>query len=122
MENIRMKQPAIFEAIYSKLSDKDTVTINKIKKLLTKSEYIDFKTYLRIFSKTLFRVYWKDLSYDKIRQIMVLRREFYIDDPTDIEEYNELIKYFESEEDYESCHKINNEHNKNKYNKINDKK
>jgi len=117
MEDIRMKQPAIFESIYSKLSDKDTVTINEIKDLLTHSEFVDFKTYIRIFSKTIFRVYRKDLPEDKIHQIMVLRREFYVDDPKDIEEYNELIEYFESEEDYESCQKINkikNEHNKNR--------
>jgi len=112
-----MKQPAIFESIYSKLSDKDTVTINEIKELLTKSEYVDFKTYLRIFSKTIFRVYRKDLTEEKIHQIMVLRREFYCDEPKDNEDYCELIEYFELCEDYESCQKINesrNEHNKNR--------
>ena len=112
-----MKQPAIFESIYSKLNDKDIVNIEEIKELLTKSEYVDFKTYLRIFSKTIFRVYRKDLTEDKIRQIMVLRREFYVDDPTDKDDYNELIEYFESYEDYESCQKINtvkNEHSKNR--------
>lgn len=111
-----MKQPAIFESIYGKLSDKDTVTINEIKELLTHSEFVDFKIYIRIFSKTIFRVYKEDLPEDKIHQIMVLRREFFIDDPTDKEEYSELIEYFESCEDYESCQKINkvkNEHNKN---------
>lgn len=101
-----MKQPAIFESIYSKLSDKDTVTINEIKNLLTQSEFVDFKTYVRIFSKTIFRVYKDTIPDEKIHQIMVLRREFYVDDPTDNEEYSELIEYFESEEDYLSCQKI----------------
>lgn len=112
-----MKQPAIFESIYGKLNNKDIVCINEIKELLTKSEFVDFKTYTRIFSKTIFRVYRKDLPEDKIHQIMVLRREFYADDPKDNEEYCELIEYFESCEDYESCQKINktkNEHNKNR--------
>lgn len=111
-----MKQPAIFDSIYSKLNNNDTVSINKIKELLTQSEFVDFKTYIRIFSKTIFRVYKKDLPEDKIHQIMVLRREFYVDDPTDKDEYSELIEYFESYEDYESCQKINkakNEYNKN---------
>lgn len=112
-----MKQPAIFESIYNKLTDKDIVHIEEIKELLTKSEFVDFKTYLRIFSKTMFRVYKKDFTEDKIRQIMVLRREFFVENPTDMEDYNELIEYFESYEDYESCQKINtikNEHSKNR--------
>lgn len=110
-----MKQPAIFKSIYDKLNDKDIVTINEIKTLLSQSEFVDFKTYIRIFSKTIFRAYYKELSDDKVHQIMVLRREFYIDEPTDNEEYSELIEYFESCEDYESCQKINK--SKNEYNK-----
>lgn len=107
MEKIGLKQPSIFESIYNKLNNKNVVTIKEIKELLTDSELIDFKVYLRIFSKTIFRVYSKDYSDDKIHQIMVLRREFYLDDPTDLEERNELIEHFESVEDYESCMKIN---------------
>ena len=101
-----MKQPAIFESIYNKLTDKETVSIDEIKTILTKSEFIDFKTYIRIFSKTIFRAYGKDLPKEKIRQIMVLRREIYIDDPSDKEEYTELIDFFELTEDYESCQKL----------------
>lgn len=110
-----MKQPAIFEYVYNKLIDKNSIEINDIKKVLGESDFRDFKTYIRIFSKTIFRVYYKDLTEDKIHQIMVLRREIYVDDPTDEEEYNELIEHFECVEDYESCLKINksrNEHNK----------
>lgn len=103
---IRMKQPAIFESIYNKLTDKKAVNIDEIKTLLSKSEFIDFKTYIRIFSKTIFRAYGKDLPEDKIHQIMVLRREVFIDDPVDKDEYNELIEHFESVEDYESCQKL----------------
>ena len=102
-----MKQPAIFESIYNKLIDKETVSIDEIKTILTKNEFIDFKTYIRIFSKTIFRAYGKDLPKDKIYQIMVLRREIYIDDPSDKEEYTELIDFFELTEDYESCLKLN---------------
>ena len=115
MTQIRMKQPAIFERIYRKLNDSDIPTVNKIRELLTQSEFIDFKTYLKIFSKTMFRVNHKEMSDNNIHQIMVLRREFYIDEPTDNDEFDELIKYFESDEDYESCQRITK--SKNEYNK-----
>lgn len=101
-----MKQPAIFESIYNKLTDKESVSIDEIKTILTKREFVDFKTYIRIFSKTIFRAYGKDLPKDKIYQIMVLRREIYIDDSTDEEEYRELIDFFELIEDYESCQRL----------------
>ena len=107
MSEVKMKQPSIFEHIYNKFVDKESVTMDEIKELLTKTELMDFKTYLRIFSKTIFRVYSKDFSSEKTRQIMVLRREFYCDDPSDKDEYKELIEYFEDVEDYESCQKIN---------------
>lgn len=110
-----MSQPKIVEFVYKKLSDKDSITIDDIKNALGESDFRNFKTYIRLFSKTIFRVYMNDLTEDKIRQIMVVRREIYIDDPTDEEEYCELIEYFEDVEDYESCLKINksrNEHNK----------
>jgi len=102
-----MKQPAIFESIYNKLNDKEPSSIDEIKNLLTNSEFRDFKTYIRIFSKTIFRIYYKEVTQNTIRKIMVLRREVYIDDPTDDTEYQELIDYFEDTEDYESCQKIN---------------
>jgi hypothetical protein len=101
-----MKQPAIFESIYNKLTDRESVSIDEIKTLLTVNEFIDFKTYIRIFSKTIFRAYGKELPEDKIHQIMVLRREIYIDDPVDQDEYKELIDHFESVEDYESCQRL----------------
>ena len=115
MEKIRMKQPSIFENIFKKLKDKDIPTINELKRLLSESEFIDLKTYTRIFSKTIFRVYKNELPENNVRQIMVLRRALYIDEPIDNDEYSELIEYFESYEDYESCQKINiakNEYNK----------
>lgn len=110
-----MSQPKVVEYVYNKLSDKDSITIDDIKNALGETDYMTFKTYMRLFSKTIFRVYNKDLAEDKIHQIMVLRREIYIDDPTDEEEFNELIEYFEGEEDYETCLNIKNsrnEHNK----------
>lgn len=110
-----MKQPSILEHLYKKLNDKDSITIDEIKKVLGESDFRDFKTYIRLFSKTIFRAYKDSITDDKIAQIMVVRRELYLDDPTDEEEYKELIEYFEDEEDYESCLKINtsrNEHNK----------
>lgn len=110
-----MKQPTIITYVYNKLLDKESIEIDDIKNVLGESEFRDFKTYIRIFSKTIFRVHYKDLTDDKIRQIMVLRREIFVDDPTDKDEYQELIKYFEDEEDYESCSKINK--SKYEYNK-----
>ena len=110
-----MRQPTIIAYVYDKLSDKDAICIDDIKNVLGESDFRDFKTYIRLFSKTLFRTNFKDITEDKVHQIMVLRREIYVDDPTDEEEYKELIEYFEDEEDYESCLKINksrNEHNK----------
>lgn len=110
-----MNQPSVVEYVYKKLSDKDSITIEDIKNVLGETDFITFKTYIRLFSKTTFRVYNKDFTDNKIRQIMVVRREIYVDDPTDEEEYSELIEYFEDVEDYESCLKINksrNEHNK----------
>lgn len=101
-----MKQPAIFDSLYNELKNKDSVTIDGIKKLLSDKEYMEFKTFIRLFSKTIFRAYKDSMSEEKIFQIMVLRREVFIDDPKDNEEYEELIEYFESIEDYESCQKI----------------
>ena len=88
----------------------------QIKQLLTESEYIDFKTYIRVFSKTVFKAYSNEMDAEKIKNIMFLRREIFMDEPVDEEEAKELIDYFESIEDYETCLNIKrtkNEHNKN---------
>lgn len=110
-----MKLPSIIKNIYNNLIDKDIVTIDEIKKILGDDDYKEFKIFIKIFTLTVFKVYYDELSKDKIRQIMILRREIYIDEPTDENEFNELINYFENEEDYESCQKIKNK--KYEYNK-----
>lgn len=99
----RMAYVNIIDKTYEKLEGKD-VTYENIKDSFENERDFDtLRMFLSIYVKGIFRVYYSKHSEDHIKKVMEIRREFYVHDPEDSEEYEELMNYFESVEDYESC-------------------
>lgn len=102
----RMAYVNIIDKTYEKLEGKD-VTYENIKSSFENERDFDtLRMFLTIYVKGVFRVYYNDHTEDHIKKVMEIRREFYLHDPEDPEEYNELMEYFESIEDYETCIKL----------------
>lgn len=112
----KMAYVNIIDRTYDKLKGQD-VTYENIKNSFAHERDFDtLRIFLTIYVKGVFRVYYDKHSEDHIRKVMEIRKAFYLHEPDDIdskdvdeyeklmkEEYEELMQYYESVEDYETC-------------------
>lgn len=114
----RMAYVNIIDKTHEKLDGK-VVTYQNIKEsFVDESDFNTLKLFLSVYAKGMFRVYYKEHSEEHIMRVMEFRREFYLNIPEEKKtkaqvkdekvEYDELIKFFEEQEDYESCGRLKN--------------
>lgn len=102
----RMAYVNFIDKTYDKLEGKDVTYENIKASFVEERDFDTLRKFLSIYAKGVFRVYYQKHSAEHIRKVMEIRREFYLHEPNDPEEYDELMEYFESVEDYESCIKL----------------
>jgi hypothetical protein len=102
----RMAYVNIIDRTYAKLGGKE-VTYENIKNSFEREE--DFETlisFVRVYKNGMFKALYDEHEPEHIQKVMEFRREFFIVDPYDDDEYDTLLKYFASIEDYESCGRL----------------